>query len=272
MSSPTSTPLASTPIVPDVADDIPEALREMPAVPATSQPNWLKIGLIAGGLGAMLALVAGMVVSMNLQLTASSKNGSAPTLASPSASSVPANGSPLPTPAEDGSLLGHYAYDEAPSQELAAIVPDGSIKLRKAAAAKYQAMAAAAAAEGIVLVPISGFRSLEDQQYLFFDVKAERGQDTSKRAEVSAPPGYSEHHTGYAIDIGDGNAPSTDLNPNFETTAAFQWLQKNAPYYSFEISFQRNNPQGVSYEPWHWRFVGDIHSLETFYKARSTKK
>jgi len=168
--------------------------------------------------------------------------------------------------------LGHYAYNQAPIQEFEAIVPDGSIKLRKAAAVKYQAMASAAAAEGITIVPISGFRSLEDQKHLFFDVKAERGQDTRKRAEVSAPPGYSEHHTGYAMDIGDANVPSADLNPNFENTAVFQWMQKNAAYYSFELSFPRNNPQGVNYEPWHWRFVVDMQSLETFYKARSTQK
>jgi D-alanyl-D-alanine carboxypeptidase len=38
------------------------------------------------------------------------------------------------------------------------------------------------------------------------------------------------------------------------------------------MSFPKNNRQGVSYEPWHWRFVGDKQSLETFYKAHSMKK
>jgi len=71
------------------------------------------------------------------------------------------------------------------------------------------------------------------------------------------------------VDIGDGNTPATNLSPDFENTAAFKWLEKNAPYYSFEISFPKNNPQGVSYEPWHWRFVGDRDSLETFYKAKN---
>ena len=91
----------------------------------------------------------------------------------------------------------------------------------------------------------------------------------TKRAEVSAPPGYSEHHTGYAVDIGDGRTPATNLNTNFENTAAFKWLEENAAYYSFELSFPKGNPQGVSYEPWHWRFVGDPDSLETFYKAQN---
>jgi D-alanyl-D-alanine carboxypeptidase len=146
---------------------------------------------------------------------------------------------------------------------------DGNIRLRRAAAAAFESMVAAAQADGVSIVPISGFRSLADQQHVFFDIKAERGQNATKRAEVSAPPGYSEHHTGYAIDVGDANAPDTNLSTSFEETAAFQWLKNNAPRYNFEISFPRNNPQGVSYEPWHWRFVGDRASLETFYKARN---
>jgi D-alanyl-D-alanine carboxypeptidase len=133
-------------------------------------------------------------------------------------------------------------------------------------------MAAAALRDGVVLVPISGFRTVADQKYLYFDVKAERGQDAKERAKVSAPPGYSEHHTGYALDIGDGNVPATNLSVNFEKTEAFRWLKANAAYYSFEMSFPKGNKQGVSYEPWHWRFAGDIQSLKTFYKAREDQK
>ncbi|MGK7898796.1 MAG: D-alanyl-D-alanine carboxypeptidase family protein, partial [Xenococcus sp. (in: cyanobacteria)] len=129
-------------------------------------------------------------------------------------------------------------------------------------------MQGAARNQGIILSALSGFRSVEAQNYLFFNVKEQRVQDATTRAEVSAPPGYSEHHTGYAIDIGDGRVPATDLSPNFANTAAFRWLEENAARYSFELSFPPDNPQGISYEPWHWRFVGDRNSLETFYKAR----
>jgi len=48
-------------------------------------------------------------------------------------------------------------------------------------------------------------------------------------------------------------------------------LSANAARYSFELSFAKNNRQGVSYEPWHWRYVGDRDSLETFYKAQNLK-
>ncbi|MCZ0904136.1 D-alanyl-D-alanine carboxypeptidase family protein, partial [Microcoleus sp. HI-ES] len=175
-------------------------------------------------------------------------------------------------PAIPDNLLGHLPYPEAPAKDLVGVTSDGSVKLRSSAAAKYQEMVNAAAASGIYFAPISGFRSLQDQQHVFFDVKAERRQNASKRAEVSAPPGYSEHHTGYAIDIGDGTAPEHNLSPSFENTEAFKWLEANAVAFSFEMSFPKNNRQGVSYEPWHWRFVGDKQSLETFYKAHSMKK
>lgn len=175
-----------------------------------------------------------------------------------------------PTAQAPKTLLGHHAYEEAPPEALRSISADGVVKLRPAAAEKYLEMVAAARADGVRLVAISGFRSLEDQQYLFFDLKAEQGQATTRRAEVSAPPGYSEHHTGYAIDLADGSKPETNLEISFETTPAFKWLQENAVRYSFEMSFPKDNPQGLSYEPWHWRFVGDRQSLETFFGSDST--
>lgn len=166
------------------------------------------------------------------------------------------------------SLLGHLPYEEAPAKELKPITRDGKIRLREKAADKFLQMQRDAAKEGVKLVPLSGFRSKQEQEYLFFRVKEQRKQDTITRAQVSAPPGYSEHHTGYAVDIGDGNAPGTNLTIDFEKTAAFRWLKANAARYGFELSFPRDNPQGISYEPWHWRYVGDSHSLETFYRAR----
>lgn len=174
-----------------------------------------------------------------------------------------------PTQPNQGELLGHLSYDVASKSELDTITADGQLQLRSNAAVKFRQMQAAAQAEGINLIPISAFRTMEDQEQLFFGIKEQRFQNAVKRAEVSAPPGYSEHHTGYAVDLGDGNAPATHLEPTFANTAAFRWLEKNALRYSFELSFPPNNEQGVSYEPWHWRFVGDRHSLETFYKVRN---
>lgn len=190
-----------------------------------------------------------------------------------SPSSMTTQGSPVaPAVAVDksvDSLLGHLRYPEAPGQSLRTM--EGGLKLRSTALPKFQAMTTAAKAAGVKIHTISAFRSIADQEKIFFEIKAQRKQAPSKRAEVSAPPRYSEHHTGYAVDLGDADNSAVDLKPEFDTTSAFKWLQANAARYSFEMSFPQGNLQGVSYEPWHWRYVGDSDSLETFYRARKTQ-
>jgi len=171
-------------------------------------------------------------------------------------------------------LLGHYAYKEAPPEDLITIgvAHDGyEHKLRKAAALAWERMQRDASHQGVNLVVISAFRSKAEQEHLFFEISKQRNQTPAERAKASAPPGYSEHHTGYAIDIGDGNNPTTHLSEAFAQTIAYEWLRNNAASYGFELSFPKGNPQGVMYEPWHWRFVGNEDSLKTFYKGRSGK-
>ena len=239
-------------------DDVPEALRETSRSKARFSSR--KILLIGGGFAlGLISLLAGALFS----------NPVAPPL------SLDVNSSPdievVATP-EKEDLLGHLPYEEINQQNLKAITPNGSIKMHKSAAVKFKEMANAARVAGVTLVPLSGFRSVEQQKQLFFQIKEQRGQVASQRAEVSAPPGYSEHHTGYAIDIGDANMSQTNLKTSFEETPAFKWLEKNAPRYSFELSFPKDNEQGIAYEPWHWRFVGDIESLEMFYKDKGKEK
>jgi D-alanyl-D-alanine carboxypeptidase len=115
---------------------------------------------------------------------------------------------------------------------------------------------------------LSAYRSIDLQKTIFFDVKSERNQSALERAQVSAPPGFSEHSTGYAVDLGDASAPGTDLSPSFQSTRAFAWLQANANRYHFTLSFPEGNRQGVNYEPWHWRFEGSAEALKTFEAAQ----
>jgi D-alanyl-D-alanine carboxypeptidase len=246
---------------PHSSDDIPVALRD-----TSDTGNKLKLQppvLITGGLAGfvLLAVISGFLFSL--------------TIPKPTTNSVaePTSSPPLVTntPGNSKSVLGHFEYPEAPESELAAITADGRIRMRKSAAIKFQAMVQAARSAGVILVPISGFRSVKEQNQLFFEISAQRNQTPAERAALSAPPGHSEHHTGYAVDIGDRTVPATNLQANFDNTKAYQWLQANAARFSFELSFPKENLQGVSYEPWHWRFVGDSDSLETFYKAKNIK-
>lgn len=259
-------------------DEIPVAEREVnPEKKKSALPN--NIVFILGGSLILLMAMVGLlrirgiqpVSQDDSQITALDETASEATTDNDlSETSTPNNAEEKQTLITEH-ILGHLPYEQAPLEELEAVTSDGRIMLRSSAAKKFLQMQQDAKRQGISLVPISGFRTVSEQEYLFFDIKAQRVQDTSTRAEVSAPPGYSEHHTGYAIDIGDAQAPATNLSPSFEQTPAYQWLIKNAPKYSFELSFPKDNLQGISYEPWHWRYVGDTDSLKTFYKARELK-
>lgn len=246
-------------------DDIPEAVRDIEQQVQTRQKR-KNLVLSLGLIGSIVLLAVPFLWFWAQSSTTADTGTDAVARNADTTESSTLNAETAPA---DPSLLGHLPYEEAPAEELQAITDDGSILLRQAAAEQFVQMMDAAKADGVNLVPLSGFRSQTEQETVFFEVKAERGQEATTRAEVSAPPGYSEHHTGYAIDIGDSYYPDTDLKTSFEKTPAFEWLQENAAYYSFELSFPPNNSQGVSYEPWHWRFVGDRDSLETFYRARS---
>ena len=169
-------------------------------------------------------------------------------------------------PDADGRLLGHFPYREADRDERITFQP--GIELHIDAAEALDAMMAAAMSDGIDLRLLSGFRSLELQEEIFFEVASERNQTPEERARVSAPPGYSEHSTGYAVDLGDGWAPETNLSQSFEQTEAFRWLQDHAARYHFVLSFPAGNSQGVLYEPWHWRFEGTADALRSFEAAR----
>ncbi len=168
--------------------------------------------------------------------------------------------------AQPEKLLNHRRYDIADARKLVPLDPSSEILLQPDAQASLKAMLADAKAKGVRLGIISGFRTIEDQNYLYFDLKAERGESARARAEVSAPPGYSEHHTGYAVDFIDESQPETFLEESFENTPAYEWLVANAPFYNFELSFPKDNSAAVAYEPWHWRYVGNQESLELFYK------
>lgn len=122
-------------------------------------------------------------------------------------------------------------------------------RLVPTAAEQWAAMTAAAASDGVTLLLVSGFRSYAYQAGLIRN-KIEKGQLIDDILCVNAAPGYSEHHTGKAVDI--ATPGSRPLLEEFETTKAFDWLTENAKNYGFSMSYPRDNDAGFIYEPWHW--------------------
>jgi D-alanyl-D-alanine carboxypeptidase len=121
--------------------------------------------------------------------------------------------------------------------------------LTQAASRSWHAMRKAANVDDVVLQAISGYRS-HAYQLGIFQRKLARGQTVDEILTVNAAPGYSEHHSGRAIDIGTPGEPAAE--ESFENTPAFAWLGKYAGDFAFRMSYPRDNPHGIVYEPWHW--------------------
>ncbi|HET8942312.1 MAG TPA: M15 family metallopeptidase [Rudaea sp.] len=102
---------------------------------------------------------------------------------------------------------------------------------------------------GIELQIVSAFRSVEYQLGILRR-KLDRGQSIAEILRVSAAPGYSEHHTGRALDISTPGYAA--LEEEFEHSPAFAWLSTNAQLHGFHLSYPRANPHSIAYEPWHW--------------------
>ena len=169
---------------------------------------------------------------------------------------------------KDDKILGHFPYRETSLENLIEITPD--ILVHKKMYKSLLKMRDDAKKEGVYLVFLSGFRSIELQKEIFYSLKSIRSQVAMERARVSAPPGYSEHSTGFAIDIGDALNRETDFEVEFETTSAYKWLERNAAKYHFKLSFDRKQ-NSVDYEPWHWRYEGNIEALKIFEASNREK-
>ena len=137
----------------------------------------------------------------------------------------------------------------------------------KRAAADLEAMLADAEAAGCKLYLVSGYRSVERQTALFkrktnsFMAEGFSREEAEKQAAMwVARPGTSEHNTGLAADIvsADWYSKHSDLTADFEDTPEFEWLYAHCADYGFILRYPRGkeNVTGVTYEPWHYRYVG----------------
>ena len=230
-------------------DDIPLAKR-IKTIKTITPKSFLRIGVLFLGLGISLTLVLNKSV---LRQTISLDD---------SLNSIQST--------QNKSLLGHLPYPEASKEELILYSP--GIYVHKDIYDNFKEMQFKASQRGISLQLLSGYRSIDLQRDIFYQNKSIRNQTAIERSRDSAPPGYSEHSTGYAIDVGDGNYPDTHFEVEFEQTPAFKWMKRFAPKYHFVLSFPPNNKPGVSYEPWHWRFEGTVNALKEFEDANRITK
>lgn len=127
------------------------------------------------------------------------------------------------------------------------VVLDNTIRLSRSVAEKFGDMIEAAGEDGVNHFMISsGYRDEGEQEALY----REKGSD------YALPPGYSEHNLGLSMDIGS-TQKSIDRSPEGK------WLKEHAWAHGFILRYPQDKTEitGIQYEPWHFRYVGQPHSM-----------
>jgi hypothetical protein len=132
------------------------------------------------------------------------------------------------------------------------------IPMQPAMAVGWEALQADARASGVALQAVSGFRSHADQVAVFVGkLTGTSDSAIATRLRTAAAPGYSKHHTGYAVDV---TAPGARFH-GFGGTAAWRWLSADNAEAAKRNGFVPSYPSGASSqgpipEPWEWVYVG----------------
>lgn len=145
-------------------------------------------------------------------------------------------------------------------------IPNGTeIRLCQDAAVAFSRMHSAMVADGMAIIPLSGFRSYEEQVLLYnYNVfqYMSQGMTQEEATEVTlrfiAPPGASEHQYGRSIDVTTDGTTQHD----FQETEQGIWIKNHAHEYGFIIRYpsDKEDITGIGYEPWHLRYVGVDHA------------
>lgn len=181
---------------------------------------------------------------------------------SPDENSSPVAATPICSPDALAVGIKHFSYQEAFAEDL---VWSGygdknheNKLIHKDVKTPLQELVKAAAKDKVALYPSSIFRSVRAQDVI---VKRKIRQKQSPKTiyTTSSPAGFSEHHTGYAVDF----APIDD---KFAKSKGYRWLKEHAKEYGWEQTFTPNfsSQTGVSEESWHWRYVGDERGQKLF--------
>ena len=153
----------------------------------------------------------------------------------------------------------HYLKEDYVPEDLVTISQSyswgekGSQKCAKVTYDAFMDMWEDANKEGYYLMVNSSYRDFEKQNSIFEDYKKRYGLEYAE--DYAAHPGYSEHQTGYALDIVDKNYTSKET---FTGSDAFNWMKENAYNYGFILRYQSDKESitGTKFESWHYRYVG----------------
>ncbi|WP_165843801.1 M15 family metallopeptidase [Planococcus halotolerans] len=128
----------------------------------------------------------------------------------------------------------------------------------------FDAMRAEALKSNIDLTAFSTFRDFARQKQLYEGYVAKDGQEKADR--YSARPGFSEHQTGLAFDIGESGAEQHWAAASFGDTEAGKWVAENAHRFGFILRYPEGKEQltGYMHESWHFRYVGKEVAKEIY--------
>ena len=147
---------------------------------------------------------------------------------------------------------------------------DNGYMIDKRIKANYEELEKAAEAAGFPLVMVSAYRSVSSQQAVFSQnvqqVMSSKGVSEDEATKITKQtitvPGYSEHHTGLAVDVVDNNwynnYTSQLLDASYGDQPGAKWIAENAPKFGFIVRYpkDRQDITKITYEPWHLRYVG----------------
>ncbi len=110
------------------------------------------------------------------------------------------------------------------------------------------------------IVPVSGWRSSDEQQRIWDDSMAADGPEFTR--QFVALPGCSEHQTGLAIDLGRAARHIDFIRPHFPYSGVCGAFRRAALRYGFVERYPagKDAVTGIAHEPWHFRYVGAPHA------------
>ncbi|WP_395398326.1 D-alanyl-D-alanine carboxypeptidase family protein [Arthrobacter sp. UC242_113] len=253
----------------------PEASGTTSAASGTASPAASATGTSAASGSASASNSAAASGSASPSATSSASTGAAK---SPSASATPSTTAAAAPPSAASRLPKQYSLT-APSSpwvivnkhrplkpanyvpadlvqpRVALAVTGEASQLNRTTAAAAERMFAAAAAAGVTMTLASGYRSYATQTVTYNGWVSSQGRAAADTA--SARPGYSEHQTGWAFDIGDGGG-ACSFQPCFDEQPAAVWAKANAHRFGFVVRypFMQHTITGYFYESWHLRYIG----------------